>query len=161
MAQWLRLHAPYAGGLGSIPGQWTSSHMPKWRVWMPQLKKKKSCIPQLKIPHAATKTWSELKVTQSCPTLWNSMHYTVHEILQAKILEWVAFPFSRRSSQPRIKPVSCIAGGFFTSWAIREAHLLKWHWQLSLSLACHGERSSNNTCHLQLSGGWGFLHLSP
>ena len=89
------------------------------------------------------------------------MDYTVHGILQARILEWVAFPFSRGTSQPRdrtqvsrmhvdslpTKPqgkpqntgvvslsflqrifltqesnrVSCIAGGFFTNWAIREA----------------------------------------
>ena len=36
-----------------------------------------------------------VKVTQSCPTLCGHMAYTVHEILQARILEWVAFPFSR------------------------------------------------------------------
>ena len=43
-------------------------------------------------------------------------------ILQASILEWVAFPFSRGSSRPRDRTqVSCIAGGFFTSWATREA----------------------------------------
>ena len=45
-----------------------------------------------------------------------------HGILQARTLEWVAFPFSRWSFQPRDKTqVSCIAGGFFTSWATREA----------------------------------------
>jgi len=50
------------------------------------------------------------------------MDYTVHGILQARILEWVAFPFSRGSSQPRDwTQVSHIAGGFFSSWAIREA----------------------------------------
>ena len=53
------------------------------------------------------------------------MDYTmelVHGILQARILEWVAFPFSREYSQPRDQTqVSHIAGGFFTSWAIREA----------------------------------------
>ena len=39
-----------------------------------------------------------------------------------RILEWVAYLFSRRSSQPRNQTgVSCIAGGFFTSWATREA----------------------------------------
>ena len=44
------------------------------------------------------------------------MDYTVHEILQARILEWVAFPFSRGSSQPRNRTqISHIAGGFFTS----------------------------------------------
>ena len=50
------------------------------------------------------------------------MGYTVHGILQARILEWVAFPFSRESAQPRDRTqVSHIAGGFFTSWATREA----------------------------------------
>ena len=43
--------------------------------------------------------WSEVKVAQSCPTLCDPMNYTVHGILQARILEWVAF--SRGSSQPR------------------------------------------------------------
>ena len=47
---------------------------------------------------------------------------SVHGLLQARIVEWVAFPFSRGSSQPRDQTqVSCIAGGFFTSWATREA----------------------------------------
>ena len=44
---------------------------------------------------------SEVKVAQSCPTLCDPMDYIVHGILQARILEWVAFPFSRRSLQPR------------------------------------------------------------
>ena len=39
-----------------------------------------------------------VKVAQSCPTLCDPTDYTVHGILQARILEWVAFPFSRRSS---------------------------------------------------------------
>ena len=43
------------------------------------------------------------------------MDYTVHEILQAKVLEWVAFPFSRGPSQSRDQTqVSYIAGGFLT-----------------------------------------------
>ena len=42
-----------------------------------------------------------MKVFQSCPTFCNPMDYTVHEILQARILEWVAIPFSRGSSLPR------------------------------------------------------------
>ena len=43
------------------------------------------------------------KVIQSCPALWicEPMDYTVHGILRARILEWVVFPFSRGSSQPR------------------------------------------------------------
>ena len=47
---------------------------------------------------------------------------TPRAILQARILEWVAFPFSRGSSQARDQTqVSHFAGGFFTSWATREA----------------------------------------
>ena len=39
-----------------------------------------------------------------------------------RILEWVAYPFSSRSSQPRSRTgVSCVTGWFFTNWAIREA----------------------------------------
>ena len=58
----------------------------------------------------------KVKVTQSCPTLCNPMDYTVHRLLQARIPEWVTFPFSRGSSQPRDRTqVSHIAGGFFTS----------------------------------------------
>ena len=49
-------------------------------------------------------------------SLCDPMDYTVDGILQARILEWVAFPFSRGSSQPRDRTnVSLIAGRFFTS----------------------------------------------
>ena len=62
----------------------------------------------------------KVKVAQ-CPTLCNPMDYMAHGILQARILEWVAFPFSRGSSQLRDRTqVSHIAGRFFTSWATRE-----------------------------------------
>ena len=64
----------------------------------------------------------KVKITQSCPTLCDPLDYTVHGILQARILEGVAFPFSRACSQPRDQTqVSRIAGGFFTNWATREA----------------------------------------
>ena len=64
---------------------------------------------------AAASEKVKVKVTQSCPTLCDPMDYTVHGILQARILEWVAVPFSRGSSQPRDQTqVSHIAGGFFT-----------------------------------------------
>ena len=43
----------------------------------------------------------KMKVTQSCLTLCDSLDYTVHGLLQARILNWVAFPFSKGSSQPR------------------------------------------------------------
>ena len=64
-----------------------------------------------------------MKVTQSCPTLCNSM---VHGVLQARILEWIAFSFSRGSSQPRDQTqVSHTVGRFFISWDTREAQE---HW---------------------------------
>ena len=54
----------------------------------------------------------KVKVAQLCPTLCDPMDYTVHGILQARILEWVVIPFSRGSSQPRDQTqVSHIAGG--------------------------------------------------
>ena len=53
---------------------------------------------------------SESEVAQSYRTLCDPMNYTVHGILQARILEWVAFPSSRDQTQ-----VSHIPGGFFTS----------------------------------------------
>ena len=47
---------------------------------------------------------------------------SVYAILQARILEWIAIPFSRGSSPPRNQTkVSCIAGKLFTDWAMREA----------------------------------------
>ena len=58
----------------------------------------------------------KVKIARSCRTLCNPMDYTVCGILQARILEWVAFPFSRESSQPRDRiHVSPIAGRFLTS----------------------------------------------
>ena len=45
--------------------------------------------------------WYDVKIAQLCPTLCNPMDYTVHGILWSRILEWVAFPFSRGSFQPR------------------------------------------------------------
>ena len=64
----------------------------------------------------------KVKVAQSFPTLCDPMDYIVHGTLQARILEWSAFPFSRGSSQLRDgTSVSHTTGGFFTSWATREA----------------------------------------
>ena len=66
-------------------------------------------------------------VTQLCPTLCNPLDCSppgssVHEILQARILEWVAIPFSTGSSQPRHQTrVSHFAVRFFTIWATWEA----------------------------------------
>ena len=68
----------------------------------------------------------KVKVAQSCLTPCNPMDYTVHGILQARILEWVAIPFSRG-----IFPTQGSNTGlpycrrFFTSWATKEAILEK------------------------------------
>ena len=58
----------------------------------------------------------KVKVAQLCPTLCDPMDYTVHGIFQARILEWVAVPFSKGSSQPRDQTqVSHITGRLFTT----------------------------------------------
>ena len=64
----------------------------------------------------------KVKVIQLCPTLCDPMDFTIHGILQARILEWAAFPVSHGSSQPRDQTqVSHIEGRFFTSCETREA----------------------------------------
>ena len=68
-------------------------------------------------------------LTQWCPTLCDPTDCSlpvcsVHGVSQARILEWVAIPFSRGSSWPRDQTqVSCTAGRYFTGWATREAPL--------------------------------------
>ena len=75
-------------------------------------------------PLSLSLKWSEVKVAQLCLTLCDPMDYTLHGILQARILEWVAVPSSRGSSQPRDRTqVSFIASGFFTRWATSELNL--------------------------------------
>ena len=85
----------------------------------------------------------KVQVAQSCPALCNPMDYRVHGILQARTLEWVAFPFSRGSSQPRDRTqVSRIAGRFFTSWATRDALKCRCS-ELQLSLASQFQHPFN------------------
>ena len=81
------------------------------------------CFPPYSIP-----IWNlACLVTQSCPTLWDPLDCSppgasVHGILHARILEWVAISFSRGSSWPRDQTqVSCIASGFCIVWISREA----------------------------------------
>ena len=71
--------------------------------------------------HELEKTWIclvKVKVAQSCPTLCNP--YTVHGILQARILEWVAFPFSRGSSQSRDQQSNKTILFYFTQNSVSE-----------------------------------------
>ena len=82
---------------------------------------------------ASVSNFSE--VIQSCLTLCDPMDYSlpgssVHRIFQARILEWVAISFSRRSSWPRDRTwVSCTAGRLFNVWAIKEAPVLAKMWR--------------------------------
>ena len=75
---------------------------------------------------------SESEVAQSCPTLCDPMDCSlpgssVHGILQARILEWVAISFSRGSSRPRDRTwVSCTGVRCFNLWATREALRTPW-----------------------------------
>ena len=72
-------------------------------------------LPKVKTPLSE---WKSLSLTLCDPVV-----YTVHGILQARKVEWVAVPFSRGSSQSRDQTqVSLIACRFFTNWATREAH---------------------------------------
>ena len=87
-------------------------------------------------------------VAQSCPTLFDPMDYSspgssVHEIVQARILEWVAMPSSRGSSQPREwTQVSHIAGRFFIVWDTRETQMrLYFKHKAQLILLCKGPLS--------------------
>ena len=76
--------------------------------------------------------WKKSEVAQSCPTLCDPMDCSppgssIHGIFQARILEWVAISFSRRSSWPRDWTwVSHIVGRRFTIWATREVRMLKY-----------------------------------
>ena len=68
-------------------------------------------------------------VNQLCLTLWDPIECSplgssVHGILQARILEWVAIPFFRKSSWPKdVRWVSCIAGRCFITWATRKPYV--------------------------------------
>ena len=79
----------------------------------------------------------KVKVTQSCLTLCDPMIHTVHGILEARILEWLAFSFSRGFSQSRDwTQVSCIVNRFFPSWAMREAQMWLWAQEVSRQPVC-------------------------
>ena len=71
------------GSPGQTEGVRGSVHEAQKKVWHRVFKRKK------------------VEVAQSCPTLCDPMDYTVHGILQARILDWVAVPFSRGSSQSK------------------------------------------------------------
>ena len=112
---------------------------------------------ELLIIRVVKKNWTNFFTNSTFPSLvvfwkWKSLSHVwlfatpwtiAHGILQAKILEWVPFPFSRGFSQPRNwTGVSCIAGRFFTNWAIREAQeskrlCVRITWRQKISLDNH------------------------
>ena len=115
---------------------------------------KDACIPMFTAAvFAIAKTGGEGEVAQSCPTLWdpvdcNLWGFSVHGILQARILEWIAISFPRGSSQPKDRTqVSCIAGRHFNLWATREAHC-RWPinicWRISGNFKVHDPHTFNN-----------------
>ena len=95
-------------------------------------------------------------VTQSCPALCDSMDYSpsgssVHGIFQARILEWIAFSFSRGCSQPRdwirVSCISCISRRILYYWATWEAWPPLWAFLTSLARSFHPIRSSHATVY--------------
>ena len=96
-----------------IPGfDWTSGSISSWGPRN-----------QTPVSSLLSETVVVVLVTQSCPTLCDCTDYrppgsSIHGILQARILEWVAIPFSRGSSRPRDQTqASYTASRFFTIWA--------------------------------------------
>ena len=106
-------------------GFWCSTEVSLWKMILQSLLG--SCLPRsaplLVCVHVCS-------VALSCLTLCDPMDYSppgssVHGILQARTLEWIAISFSRGSSSPRNRTgVSCIAGGFFIAEPTREAQVL-------------------------------------
>ena len=83
-----------------------------------------STLGSLQFPAVGGGLVAKLYPTLETPWTLNTPGPFVHEIFQARILEWVAISFSKGSSQPRNQTqVSYIAGRFFPNWAIREAQL--------------------------------------
>ena len=79
-----------------------------------------------KLPGKPSKQSESYSVLSDFVTPWTvaCQGSSIHGILQARILEWVAIPFSRGSSQPRDwTQVSSIAGRFFTTWVTRDAQV--------------------------------------
>ena len=90
-----------------------------WRLWIPKLSIPVSWYSSFLLVFCPLKKKVKVLGTQSCQTLWDPMDCSppgssIHGILQARILEWVAIPFSRGSFWPRDQTcVSRIAGRFF------------------------------------------------
>ena len=131
MVQWLTLWAPNAGDQGSIPSQGTRSRMLRCGA-IKQINNKNKylkppkkwwLVPRKRLYHLSlyTHTHTHTLSFQSSPTLCSPMDcrppgFSVHGILEGRILEWIAMPSSRASSWLRDQTrISCIAGRFFTA----------------------------------------------
>ena len=137
----LRIREAICLDLYHTAGEWqavgTTTMTSPWWMKLNTLKKRKWPNSSFCIIHTL-----KVKVVQSC--LCDPMNYTVLGILQARILEWVAFPFSWGSSQPRDQTqVSRIAGRFFTSWTTRKAPL---HTLQNLKTGCSVHSGSKCLC---------------
>ena len=138
MVQWLGLWVFTAENTGSIPGRGSKilqamcqgkkirlmeTYQKDIGIWETLSLQKNNNYNQSN----HTELYNQRLVTQSCLTLCPPVDYSlpgssVHGIFQARILVWIAIPFSRGSSQPRDHTrVSCVAGLFFTIWATGEA----------------------------------------
>ena len=135
----LRLWAPNSGGSGLIPDQGTRSHTPqlrpeKWKslscVWLLCLTLCDSMDSPWNSPGQSTGVGSFSLLQGLFPTQGSNpglphcrqILYQLSHKGSPRILEWVAYSFSRGSSQPRNRTgVFCNAGRFFTNWATREA----------------------------------------
>ena len=114
---------------GSFSGHTSDPLNWQFWVWDPEL-----CIlmssPDNWDAHCCLRTTILMLVAQSCPTLFDSIDYSppvsfVHGIVQARILQWVAIPFSKGSSWPRDGTwESCISGRFFIIWATNKGEVL-------------------------------------
>ena len=116
---------------------WRTRGGNQWFIF-PQSNKRIRLMAVHQVPSLRAQAWIALKVKESevaqlCQTLCNPMDCslpgsTVHGIFQARLQEWVAISFSRRSSQPRDwTQVSRIVGRCFTVWATREVWIALHH----------------------------------
>ena len=79
---------------------------------------------------------------------WGQILYQLSHKGSPRILEWVAYPFSNRSSWPRNwTRISCIAGVFFTNWTIREALFFPQNCLISI---VHNQNTAKATVSLKL-----------
>ena len=147
-------------------GAWGGEGSPRVFVWRVRRGRRDRCQSQ-----ASERVKAEMLVAQSCPALFNPMDCSppgssVHGTLQARILEWVAIPFCRGSSQPRDQTqVSCIAGGFFTIWATKEAPVRGWG---PIKLVGYIEGKLGSYCHSHCgvwpwknTSGWVLFGVQP